>query len=62
MNTQYFVSQTAPGDHGFWAVDAFPTLQTARTWGLNRRRWVADETTVNIIVFEGDVPKVIESF
>ncbi len=58
---QYFVSQEVPGDNGFWAVDAFPTLQTARTWGQNRLRWGPDNNTVEILVYKDETPTVIET-
>ncbi len=58
---QYFVSQEVPGDHGFWAVDPFPSLHTARVWGQNRLRWGPDNSTVEILEFIEGEPTVIET-
>lgn len=57
----YFVRQDVPGDHGFWAVDPFPSLQSARVWGENRLRWGPDNNNVDIITIDDQGPHVIET-
>jgi len=57
----YFVRQDVPGDHGYWAVDPFPSLQTARVWAQNRVQWGPQDNNVDIVTFEDDSLTVIET-